>query len=185
MGETDTSNDKWRYLSWARWTGVQDSTAAWKNGGLLWVEWVCQGGRSWERSWILPRSRAGRGWVWAVPGRGQHVKLHRGMKERRSHLSTLSQLSSQHRPQKGESQGRVQQNAAPGNDLAWQGFERSSVFKDNVPEKAPSEFPGSACLAFQALLMNEVEGTLFKSVVLSSGCSLEQLEAFMININNF
>lgn len=30
------------------------------------------------------------------------------------------------------------------------------VFKDNVPEKAPSEFPGSACLTLQALLMNGV-----------------------------
>lgn len=52
----------------------------------------------------------------------------------------------------------------PGNDLGAKALQYVllSVFKDNVPETAPlPAFPGSACLAFQALLMNEVEGTCF------------------------
>lgn len=57
------------------------------------------------------------------------------------------------------------------------------VLNDKVAESAPSEFPGSVCLAFQAFLMNDVEGTLFKSVVLSPGCPLQTLEEFIININ--
>lgn len=58
-----------------------------------------------------------------------------------------------------------------------------SVFKDNVTEKAPTEFPGSAYPTFHVLLMNGVNGTLFKSVVFRPGYPLELLEQFIVNIN--
>lgn len=77
-----------------------------------------------------------------------------------------------------------QQKAGPEEDLAWQGLATSSslFLRTMSLRMLHMKFPGSICLAFQALLMNEVEGKLFKSVVLSPGCPLEEI-IITINLN--
>lgn len=57
------------------------------------------------------------------------------------------------------------------------------MLKDNVTGNAPSEFPGSAYLAFHVLWTNEVEGALSKSVGLSPDSPLQSLEEFIINMS--
>lgn len=108
----------------------------------------------------MPETWARSGWVCAEPVKGRRVNQGAAHTVRYVIMAELA--------------------GAPSTKCStWQRFSLArpyskffSVFKDRVTGNAPRAFPSSARLAFQVLLMNEAEGALFKSVVLSPGYPL-------------
>lgn len=158
------------------WRCTQDLTEAWKHGRLLWVELLGKEGRVEQglkgEAEYCPKHGAASRWVHSALGMDsmwERMEVWRST----TYAGRLSWLSLKESSQR---------NAEPEKDLAWQGLATSSslFLRTKSLKMLHMKFPGSFCLGFQALLMNEVEGKLVKSVVLSPGCPLEEI---IISIN--